>query len=232
MSLLLNYLFDEIHRESTASTTRPVDFAIKLGIVDVLKTEGHYRNPFDPDGKDEAPGETIRDLLDLDNSATVRVSKSKGIAKYLTEQFVGTAEEAIELVQKALEARRFRQNEKSFMMLQFTVVHMEYQRRNLGARVLHELHEEDGAPPDLDDISLDSVYENRKSFLRIFDGVQLTDPHVRELIERGADDQLTRLAKEATMESGVQRLLKDPLGGNSQTTMILCLSPSAKSQEH
>lgn len=37
MYMLLHYFFDEIMKESTASTIKPVDFAVKLGIIEVAK---------------------------------------------------------------------------------------------------------------------------------------------------------------------------------------------------
>jgi uncharacterized protein YlaN (UPF0358 family) len=38
MSLLLHQLFDEVLRESSSTVHRPVDIAVKLGIIDAAKT--------------------------------------------------------------------------------------------------------------------------------------------------------------------------------------------------
>jgi hypothetical protein len=129
--------------------------------------------------------EFLRDLLNLDNSPSVRVSRKKGIAKYLTEQFVSNASEAIELIEKALQNRQWRHNVESFMMIQFTVMHMEYTKKEHNEMVLNELKDESERGLDLDNISLESATVNKKSFFRIYEGVRLTEPYCQELIFRG-----------------------------------------------
>jgi hypothetical protein len=76
-----------------------------------------------------ASGELIRDLLDLENSKNIRLSRGKGIAKNLTEQFVANALDAIEIIQRALVTRKFRYNPESYLMIQFTLVSMETRTR-------------------------------------------------------------------------------------------------------
>ena len=110
--MLLTNLFDEVIKESSSSTTRPVDIAVKLAIVDVVRHLEHVRGQTEMDAI-----ETIRDLLNLDNSPNVRVSRSKGIVKFATEQFVANAKEATELVERALINRRYRLDPDSFIML-------------------------------------------------------------------------------------------------------------------
>lgn len=83
------------------------------------------------------------------------------------------------------------------MMLQFTIVHMEYARKT--GNMLQEIHDEDGQPLDLDNISLESVSVNRKSFLRIYEGVDLSQEEVRRLIMRGAEDPHTRTERDAAL---------------------------------
>lgn len=67
----------------------------------------------------------MRDLLDIDNSKRIRVSKTKGVAKNMIEQFVANAGEAISLIERAMATRRYRVNGESFIMLQFAIVFME-----------------------------------------------------------------------------------------------------------
>lgn len=161
----------------------------------------------------------------------MRVSKHKGIAKYLTEQFVSNAGESIELIEKALENRQWRYNEESFMMLQFTIIHMEYTKKENNEMLLTELKEESERGVDVDNVSLESASVNKKSFLRIYEGVRLTEPFVTELVARGKYPPETRSQMDKQLTSWLSQLLKDPFGGNSQTTMILCLAPTAKSRE-
>ena len=75
---------------------------------------------------------------------------------------------------------------------------------------------------------METIVRNKKSYLRIFEGVRLTDPQVRELIKIGPPKNQIR-------QRGVFNLYRDllraPFGGNSQTTLILCLPPVAGSLE-
>jgi hypothetical protein len=100
-------------KESSSTTLRPVDIAVKMGVIDstakVRNGELHNSN--------HSTDTQLRDLLNLDNSVNVRVSKSKGTAKYLTEQFVSSASESIELIERALVNRRFRHQPGSFMVI-------------------------------------------------------------------------------------------------------------------
>lgn len=161
LSMLLTQFFDEIHRETTLSTFHPVDIAVKLAVIDVVNSSAH-----DVSGQ-LVTTETIRDLLNLENSSNIRVSKSQGVAKFSTEQYVSGAREALDLVERAFVNRRFRFNADSFLLLQFTVVRIEnmQQRRQANA----------------EDESLESASMNRKSYLRIYEGVNLAHPAVSAL---------------------------------------------------
>lgn len=78
-----------------------------------------------PPGHTFQSGEYIRDLLDLENSRNIRLSRGKGIAKNLTEQFVSNPQDASEILQTALMNRKYKFNPDSYMLIQFTIVHME-----------------------------------------------------------------------------------------------------------
>jgi hypothetical protein len=62
ISMLMSQLFDEVMRECSSSTLRPLDIAIKLAVVDSIR----FSN-YDTSGKIKTT-ETIRDLLNPDNS--------------------------------------------------------------------------------------------------------------------------------------------------------------------
>jgi hypothetical protein len=51
---------------------------------------------------------------------------------------------------------------------------MSYGKQEKTEMVLNKLKEEDGIGVDLDNISLESATVNKKSYLRIFEGVDLT----------------------------------------------------------
>lgn len=141
---------------------------------------------------------------------------------------MSNASEATELLEKALENRKFRYNTESFMLIQFAIVHMEYVKKERNEMILKELKEGDSEEGiDLDNVSLESATVNKKSFLRIYEGVRLTDEWVKELVARGKYDIQKRQELDVKMTSMIQILLKDCFGGNAQTTMILCVSPSA-----
>lgn len=116
------------------------------------------------------------------------------------------------------------------MMLQFTIIHMEYTKKEHNEMLLNELKDE-SAGVDVDNVSLESATVNRKSFLRIYEGVRLTEPYVGELVARGKYPPEKRSQMDKQLTSWLAQLLKDPFGGNSQTTMILCLAPSAKTRD-
>jgi hypothetical protein len=59
----------------------------------------------------------MRDLLDLNNSENLRVSKSKCVVKNLTEQYISNATDAIALIEKSLQNRRYKLNKDSFLLL-------------------------------------------------------------------------------------------------------------------
>lgn len=59
----------------------------------------------------------MRDLLDLENSRNIRLSRGKGIAKNLTEQFVSNAQDACEILGMALKNRKFKHQPDSYMMI-------------------------------------------------------------------------------------------------------------------
>lgn len=44
----------------------------------------------------------------------------------------------------------------------------------------------DDQDPDLQNLSMESVVRNKKSYFRIVEGVRLTDPFVKELIVKGS----------------------------------------------
>lgn len=159
--MLLTQFFEEIHRETTLSTFHPVDIAVKLAVLDAVNSTAH------DDGGQLVTTETIRDLLNLENSANIRVSKSQGVAKFATEQFVSGAREALDLVERAFVNRRFRFNPDSFLLLQFTIVRIENMRQN---------RQKEAA-----DVSLESASLNRKSYLRILEGVNLVNPAAQAL---------------------------------------------------
>lgn len=161
LSMLLTQFFEEIHRETTLSTFHPVDIAVKLAVLDAVNSTAH------DDGGQLVTTETIRDLLNLENSANIRVSKSQGVAKFATEQFVSGAREALDLVERAFVNRRFRFNPDSFLLLQFTIVRIENMRQN---------RQKEAA-----DVSLESASLNRKSYLRILEGVNLVNPAAQAL---------------------------------------------------
>lgn len=100
--MLFQNFFQEVLRETTLTNTRQLDIAVKMSVLDALhtktarNTESLKRNEEDeefelnlkPPGHTFQSGEYIRDLLDLENSRNIRLSRGKGIAKNLTEQFV------------------------------------------------------------------------------------------------------------------------------------------------
>jgi Fe2+ or Zn2+ uptake regulation protein len=46
LSMLMHQLFEEVLRESSSTVYRPVDIAVKLGIVDAVKVR-EKSNPYD-----------------------------------------------------------------------------------------------------------------------------------------------------------------------------------------
>jgi hypothetical protein len=87
---------------------------------------------------------------------------------HATEQYVSNTKEAIELIERALINRRFRYNPDSFLLLQFTIVHIE--------ALKPKRNEVDS------NISLESASLNRRSYLRVFDGVNLIREEASSLI--------------------------------------------------
>jgi hypothetical protein len=121
------------------TNNRQLDIAVKMGVIDCLQSR-KAKTPFDREGEDGSnmedgtsrmkghkfeQGELIRDLLNLENSKNLRVSRGKGVVRNLTEQFVANASDAIELIQRALVTRKYRYNPESYLVIQFTIVHME-----------------------------------------------------------------------------------------------------------
>ncbi len=139
--MLLQSFFNEILRETTMTNNRQLDIAVKMGIIDCQqprKAKNPYDNLAEDNRKDNyldgtekirghkfSQGELIRDLMNLENSANVRISRGKGVVRNLTEQFVSNAMDAMDLLQRALATRKFRYNPESYLMIQFTIVHME-----------------------------------------------------------------------------------------------------------
>lgn len=62
---------------------------------------------------------------------------------------------------------------------------MEYTKKEHNEMLLNELKDESDRGIDVDNVSLESASVNKKSFLRIYEGVRLTEPHVGELVSRG-----------------------------------------------
>ena len=89
--------------------------------------------------------------------------------------------------------------------------------------ILNELNGEIGSD-NLTNVSLESASINRKSYLRIIEGVNLGNDAV-SCVALGTDQKLQAAS------SAISMLLRDSFGGNSQTTMILCLKPSAVSHQ-
>ena len=95
--MLFQNFFQEVLRETTLTNTRQLDIAVKMSVLDATmhtksakKTESmqedeEYNLDLRPPGHTFQSGEYIRDLLDLENSRNVRLSRGKGIAKNLTE---------------------------------------------------------------------------------------------------------------------------------------------------
>ena len=110
--MLFQNFFQEVLRETTLTNTRQLDIAVKMSVLDAMhtktarNTESLQRSEGDeefvlelkPPGHTFQSGEYIRDLLDLENSRNVRLSRGKGIAKNLTEQFVSNPQDACEIL--------------------------------------------------------------------------------------------------------------------------------------
>jgi hypothetical protein len=70
----------------------------------------------------------------------------------------------------------------------------------------------DDQDPELQNLSMESVIRNKKSYFRIFEGVRLTDPWVKQLIMQGPPQNQVRKNGSFNL---YQDLLRGPLGGNS-----------------